>query len=228
MKFSSFSRSEEGLIITLHNDIPVENVGEIKYYNDNSSGIFSKKEFRWSFNNESWSAWEPLTQGGISRINTFSNYYLFLEIRYVLSASGSGSVTTFTIDYLEGDAIPYTPRIFTSDIQRQDASSVLIHDILQKYEVTNLLDASLLNGYAGIYYLNRTHHYGTQPITTITGLQNILTGITRDYLAESSLGSDFNWNNGYLDVSTATGFTGTFTSDGSTVTVKNGLIISVI
>jgi len=163
MQFSNFSRLEEGLTITLSNKIPIENVGEIKYYTDNLSGSFIKKEFRWSFNNEHWASWEILTQSAISRINTFNNYYFFLQIRYTLTAPGSGNVTTFNVNYKEGTAIPITPRILTSDIQANDASAVLIHDILQKHEVTKITDASTLNGETSNYYLNRKNHIGPFP-----------------------------------------------------------------
>lgn len=37
-------------------------------------------------------------------------------------------------------------------------------------------DASTLNGQPGSYYLNRSNHIGTQPISTITGLQTSLDG----------------------------------------------------
>jgi len=174
MQFSSFSRLEEDLTITLYNDIPVENVLAVKYYNDDSNGTFTKKEFRWSFNNAYWSSWETLTQSAISNIDTQGNYYLFLQIRYILFAADSGTVASFILNYTKGAVTAVTPRILTHDIQSQDASAVLIHDILQTYEVTHLIDASTLNGYPGSYYLNRAHHIGKQPISSITNLQSIL------------------------------------------------------
>lgn len=207
MQFSNFSRLEEGLTIFLYNEIPIENVEEIKYYIDNLIGNIVKKEFRWSFNNEYWSAWEELTQSAISRINIFDNFYLFLQIRYTLSAIGSGNVTSFTLNYKENDIQRVKPRIFASDIQKSDASAVIIHDILQKYEVTKITDASTLHGNGPRHYLNRSNHFGTQPINSIEDLQNILTEI---------------YNN------LPNGFTGSFTSDGSIVNVERGIIISII
>ena len=212
MQFSNFSRTQDGLVIILYNDQPIENVGTVKNYSDNSSGTFSKKEFRWSFNNEYWSAWETLTRSAISRINTLNNYYFFLQVRYTLSSASSGTVTTFAIDYTQGTASPTVPTVLTHDIQISDSTSVLIHDILQKYEITSITDASTLNGYAGSYYLNRAHHKGYQPISSITGLQSVVNQVTSYYsyidgsiilkLSEASLGSNFVWNaSGYLDVS---------------------------
>ena len=99
MEFSNFTKTTSELTILLKNSTPIEIVKIIKYYSDNSSGTFSKKEFRWSFNNDYWSSWETLSSGTISNIKLKSNIYLFLEIRYVQSAEDSGDVTTFTIYY---------------------------------------------------------------------------------------------------------------------------------
>ena len=220
MQFSSFSRSVDGLTITLYNEVPVESVGSIKYYSDNSSGTFSKKEFRWSFNNVYWASWQPLTQINISRINMQGNYYLFLEIRYILSAASSGDVTTFTINYVKSTATSTSTGVLAQDIQDQDSSAVLIHDILQSYEIVSIVDACTLSGYSGSWYLNRSHHTGYQTISTITGLQSILNqlianqGYSQEYIdaslnarvKEASLGSDFVWINGLLDVSILSGY----------------------
>jgi len=227
MQFSNFSRLEEGLIITLYNKYPIENVGAIKYYSDNASGVFARKDFRWSFNNEHWSSWSPLTQSNISYVNTFSNYYFFIQIRYTLSALGSGTVTNFVLNYTLGSATPATPRILTEDIESADASAILIHDILQSYETISIVDAQTLNGYPGSWYLNRANHTGYQPIGTITGLQSILNNlqsaagvsyayvdgsfasrdlsinyIINNYLPNASLGYTFYWDSsGYLEAS---------------------------
>jgi hypothetical protein len=162
MQFSNFSRLEVDLTITLYNEIPIENVGIIQYYSDNSQGIFSKKEFRWSPDSTYWSSWETLTIGAISRIDTHGNYYFFLEIRYVLTYANSGTVSTFTLNYLNGTA---TATRFEN----------------LNYNVTSSIDASTLNGYSGNWYLNRAHHNGYQPISSITGLQAALNEISIDY-----------------------------------------------
>jgi hypothetical protein len=107
----------------------------------------------------------------MSFIDTYSNYYFFLQVRYVLKTANVGNVSSFTLNYLNGTATPATPRILTNDIQTLDASAIVIHDIIQSYEVTKITDASLFNGQSGAYYLDRSHHTGKQPISSITGLQ---------------------------------------------------------
>jgi hypothetical protein len=128
MQFSSFSRLEENLTITLYNVIPIENLSTIKYYSDNSAGTFSKKEFRWSFNNAYWSSWETLTQGAISRIDMHDNHYFFLQVRYVLTTEDSGTVSTFTLNYAIGDSST-TSAVINRGVQMSDSSTVRIHEI---------------------------------------------------------------------------------------------------
>ena len=250
MQFTNFSRLEEGLTITLYNTTPIENVLAIKYYSDNSAGEFEKKEFRWSFNNIYWSSWETLTQSAISNVDIHDNYFLFLQIRYILSAEHySGTVSTFTLNYTASTATVVTPG-----------------------KASALIDASLLNGYSGAWYRDRAHHTGSQPIASVTGLQSILnqvfgTGVIKD----SSIGYGLVWNAGMLDVSIymndasmnylydynviqdisimtinasmdniytkpqidasfalKSTFTGSFLADGLTVNVVEGIIISVV
>ena len=85
MVFSNFTRTVSGNQIFFRNETPIEAVKNLKYYRDDSSGTFTKKEFRWSFDNNYWASWEVLNQGNISNINVRGNYNLFLEIRYTQS-----------------------------------------------------------------------------------------------------------------------------------------------
>jgi hypothetical protein len=177
MQFSAFIESISGNTILLRNTEPIENVKTIVSYSDNSNGTFSKKEIRWSFNQVYWSSWQTLTPYSITHINTHLNPYLYLEIRYVLSSIGSGTVTTFNINYTLSETA-LTPPI----------------DIVQRYDTISIYDASLLNGWPGSWYLNRTNHTGQQTIATIVGLQTILnslisaSGVTYAYV-DSSFGT---------------------------------------
>lgn len=100
MIFSNFVKSEVDNLVTFKNSIPIQNVGSIKFYKDNSSGSFSKKEFRWSFNKDYWSSWETLNQGKFTNINTKGNPCIYIEIRYIL-ANTSSKVTSFSLDYID-------------------------------------------------------------------------------------------------------------------------------
>ena len=97
--FSNFVRSQSGTQILFKNAVPINRVSTIKYYLDNAAGAFSKKEFRWSFNNSYWSSWESLI--GLSRITVFPNKQLYLEIRYTQTAEDVGTVSVFTVHYTQ-------------------------------------------------------------------------------------------------------------------------------
>ena len=81
MVFSNFTRTVSGNQIFFRNEAPIEAVKNLKYYRDDSSGSFTKIEFRWSFDNNYWASWDNLDQGNISSINVRGNYNLFLEIK---------------------------------------------------------------------------------------------------------------------------------------------------
>lgn len=102
MVFANFSRTEHTNQIFLSNSTPIQNIKKIKFYTDDSSGSFTKKEFKWSFNNSYWSSWTVLNQGNISNISMNSNANLFIEIRYT-RINATSNVTKFSIDYISTD-----------------------------------------------------------------------------------------------------------------------------
>lgn len=98
MQFTTFTQTTVNSLIYLKTTIPLEYVSKINYYIENNSGTFSKKEFRWSFDNNYWSSWATLTQSNFSNISVNNNLYIFIEIRYTPSITSS-TVSGFTIDY---------------------------------------------------------------------------------------------------------------------------------
>lgn len=180
MVFSSFTRTESGSQITFKNSTPIEYVERLKYYKDNSSGTFTKKEFRWSFNQSHWANWEDLNQGNISRIKINNNRYLFFEIRYTQSNS-SATVTSFQIGY---NALSQSER--TPCPPDQDSGTVTPTPTQPQYggsgsecsTTTEVTNAQQLCGKPCEYYLLRTNHKGQQSISTITNLQTTLNGLS--------------------------------------------------
>jgi len=96
MQFTSFTKTVTNNTILFKNNIPIEYVSSLNYYTESVTGSFSKKEFRWSFNNNYWSAWANLNQQNFSNVKITSRY-LFLEIRYTMSSINSGTVTNFVV-----------------------------------------------------------------------------------------------------------------------------------
>ena len=174
MVFSNFIRSESNNQILFRNFIPIQNVDNIKFYKDDSSGSFSKKEFRWSFNNNYWASWEILNQENVTNIEVKGNSELYIEIRYINSSSGN--VYNFSIDYIESSNQSSKTKHFEENIK-------------------NIKNADLLNKEPGSFYLLRTHHKGEQPISSITNLQtSLLSRPTFIYVDGSLLSIDLSIN----------------------------------
>ena len=167
MKFSAFTKSTSGNTILFENLYSIKDIKSIKYYRDDSSGSFSKKEIRWSFNNEYWSSWENLSQGKISEINV-TGKYLWINVRYTLSSVSSGSVSSFYIEY---SILPANEQLSGST----DACSTIFKTKIVTSEITN---AQTLCDQPSEFYLWRPNHKGTQPITSITDLQKVLNNLT--------------------------------------------------
>jgi hypothetical protein len=115
-----------------------------------------------------------LTQSALSDIDTHNNFYFFLEVRYTLTATGSGTVNSFTLNYTKGTATLTPEQTLHPDILCCDGSSFIIKDTTYDIKIVPVIDASLLNGYPGSWYLDRSHHKGYQPISSIMGLQAII------------------------------------------------------
>ena len=173
MVFSNFTRSEANNQIFFKNSTPIENVTSIRLYKDNTSGAFKKKDFRWSFNKNYWSSWTSLSQANVSNINTRSNDYLFLEIRY--TPIGNSTVTVFSIDYSNKEIgkVCVTP-ILPSKPTKPTPIPPVYGGSTVDIDSDVLIDADTLNCKDGEYYLWRPNHKGEQPISTITNLQKIL------------------------------------------------------
>jgi len=181
--FSNFTRTESGNIITFKNSTSIKYVLNLKYYIDNSSGVFSKKEFRWSFNNTYWSSWETLNPGNISNIKMNNNSNLFLEVQYVKTGS-TPNVTMFSVSYIQGIGTDITTNQTTKPSTIIDIKPATPCPIKTDYSGDNcnnkptLIDADLLTGKDGNYYLYRPNHKGQQTISTIVDLQEILDNLS--------------------------------------------------
>jgi len=174
MQFSNFTRVEEGNVIKFYTPNPLKGVTDIKYYSDNATGSFQKKEFRWSFNSDYWSSWETLNQGNLSSVDIGTNTYLFLEIRY--TASTTGKVTSFVINYDGAAQTAYTGQSCPPD-STYVAPDQTVRDTYTPGTApgtTSSTNALTLCGKACDYYLWRPNQKGTQPISTVTDLQRIL------------------------------------------------------
>jgi hypothetical protein len=178
MQVSNFTRTETGNIILFKNTSPFQGITALKYYTDNSSGSFQKKEFRWSFNGDYWSSWTTLNQGNISSTSLGNNPYLFLEIRYT---SAGGTVTSFILNYDGAAQSSSTSECPTDSTYTSIDKSVSDEAYLASNKCapdSGPLDAATLCGKPCDYYLWRPNHKGQQPISSITDLQKILNNLS--------------------------------------------------
>jgi len=176
MVFTNFTRTESGSKIFFINEVPIEAVKNLRYYKDDSSGSFSKQEFRWSFDNNYWANWETLNQGNISSIDVRGNYYFFLEVRYT-KTNPAANVKTFSLDYI---ALSAADANACKDASEEPC--VTPTPIPPNYGGTKPSDptnvnATTLCGESCDYYLWRPNHKGEQGISTITDLQKILNNL---------------------------------------------------
>jgi len=182
MNFSTFTKISSGNLIYFRNETPIENVGTLKFYTDNASGAFLKKEFRWSFDRNYWSSWETLNIGNIAKVNTGNNRYLFFEIKYTMTSPTAGKVTSFAVEYIVNPNETYAPAV--EDVTNMDNNHILpdgcndLGGTTKTFKTIEITDAETLCGKSCDYYLWRPNHQGTQPISSVTGLQNILNNLT--------------------------------------------------
>ena len=182
MNFSTFTKISSGNLIYFRNEAPIENVGTLKFYKDNASGTFLKKEFRWSFDRNYWSSWETLNIGNIAKVNTGNNRYLFFEIKYTMTSPTAGKVTSFAVEYIVNPNETYAPAV--EDVTNMDNNHILpdgcndLGGTTKTFKTIEITDAETLCGKSCDYYLWRPNHKGTQPISSVEGLQNILNNLT--------------------------------------------------
>jgi len=178
MEFKAFVQRLSGNVILLYNDSPIKNVKDVQSFKEKSNGAFRKKEFRWSIDRSSWSSWEILNQGNIRSVQPTNQPTLYFEFKYVRHSPNNGSVYSMQINY--------------TNLQTETTTGRPTPDqgIACGPGSGDFIDADLLNGKPGSYYLWRGNHKGTQEIKTISGLQQILASFST--IAQNAITDGFN------------------------------------
>lgn len=136
-EFAGGDRTEKVKTIEFINTLPIQNVYAIKFFKEEDiSGQFQSKEFRYSFDNVIWSNWNTLTQQNVIAIQTRDNPNFWINIRYTRTGIGAGNILRFYLFY-DSDIVPPGPT-------PADAS----------------IDADFLGGQPPSYYLDRNNHTG--------------------------------------------------------------------
>ena len=122
--------------IEFRNTVPIVNIERIRSFKEEGvTGNFTNKEFRYSFDNVIWSTWQTLTIANISAINFADQENFYLHVKYSRNKVIDGNINAFYLLYDSRKVSPPSP----------DSS---------------IIDADLLQGEDGAYYLDRTHQYG--------------------------------------------------------------------
>jgi len=179
--------------IEFKNSNPLLNVERIRYFKeDGLTGTFTSKEFKYSWDNVTWTNWNTLTQQAVANIQFRDNLNFWIHIRYSRNGIGNGDIKRSYIFYDSTTPTPPGP---------VDAS----------------IDADYLQGEGPKYYLDRTNHFG--PYTDLV-VSNVVDGSAVGVYygrTDSSLGTElfFKRLEGIGGISVSESSSGIITIDGS-------------
>ena len=170
MQYQFNERYEQVKSIEFRNTSPLSplHIEQIRYFKeDGVTGTFTKKEFRYSWDNATWTNWNTLTQGNLSAIQFRDQPDFYLQVKYSRVGIASGNILRWYLYY--DSAIP-TPPVPDPSI---------------------IIDADTLKGEGPEYYLDRANHTG--PYTDLN-ISNVVDGSTAgvySHRVDTSLGTEF-------------------------------------
>lgn len=139
MQYQFTERQEFIKTIEFANSNALLNIQRITYFKEEDiTGSFTKKEFRYSFDNAVWTNWNTLTQGNLAGIQFRDNPNFWLQVKYSRNGIGSGNIQRWYLFYESNTPTPPVPP-------------------------HTLIDADLLQGEPGLYYLDPTNQIGPYP-----------------------------------------------------------------
>jgi hypothetical protein len=168
MQYQFIERREFVKTIEFKNSVALPNVTRIRYFKEEDiTGFFLNKEFRYSFDYIIWSNWNTLTQTNLSSIQFRDNPNFYLEIKYTRKTVSSGNILRWYLIYDGGS--PQVPPVHDTSI-----------------------NAWFFQGELPVYYLDRENQFG--PYTSLI-LENVIgdSSVYGVYLDryDSSLGTIF-------------------------------------
>jgi len=181
----------------------IQNIQKIRYFKeDGITGTFTKKEFRYSWDNSTWTNWNTLTQANLSNIVFRDQPTFYLEVKYTRNGIGSGNIQDFYIFYDSNTPAPPTPT--------PDAS----------------IDAWSFQQQLPSYYLDRENHTGPFSDLVVTNVSgDSSTFGVYSGRSDSSLGTILTFKrigvSGVLGISEVGGI---ITIDASSLDVSTGYI----
>jgi len=191
-----FTKTVGSTHVVFRNTVSLNFVEKIIFFKEtNLGGNWLSKQYKYSWDNTVWTCWNTLTQQALSEIDFTNRPNFWLEIRYTRENYLSANINDWYLFY-EGLVVDDDPSI--------------------------LIDADLLNGEPGTYYLNSGNHYGPTPNIHIENLplQDTSVGGFYDHRYDGSLFSTFYFKS-------IGGKGGISVTDASDISGNNMLMISV-
>lgn len=134
-----FTRYQYVNYIEFKNLEPLKNVHQIQYFTEIVvSGTFTKKEYRYSWDQITWTNWNTLTQSNLAGITFREEPDFYLEVRYNRASMTAGNIQSWYL-YFDSNVIALAGTIDSS------------------------IDADYLKGQGPEYYLNSANHFGPYP-----------------------------------------------------------------
>jgi len=133
--------------VEFQNTTPILNIERLRFFSEiGLTGNFTKKEFRYSFDNVIWQPWQTFSNTNLSIIDfrDYTNFYI--HVKYTRTSVIAGNIDLIYLTYDSKVITPPSP----------DSS---------------IIDADRLQGKDGAYYLDRENQYG--PFTDLQ-VHNIL------------------------------------------------------
>lgn len=137
MQYQFNERYEYVKTIEFINSNPIQNIERIRYFKEQGvKGTFEKKEFRYSWDNATWTNWNTLTQKNLSSIKFRDRPKFYLHVKYTRKGVGTGNISRWYLFYDSDTPTPPSPPRDTS------------------------INADYLGGQPPSFYLDRGNHFG--------------------------------------------------------------------
>ena len=151
----------------IRNSLEPLHVERIRYFQEEGvTGHFTKQEFRYSWDNATWSNWNTLTQANLSSISFRDKPNFYLHVKYSRAGAGSADISRWYLIYDEIAPTPPSPPVDLS------------------------INAWWFRGEGPEYFLDRGNHFGPYTDLNVSNVDDGSTAGVYFGREDSSLGTN--------------------------------------
>lgn len=151
----------------IKNSLEPLHVERIRYFQEEGvTGHFTKQEFRYSWDNATWSKWNTLTQANLSSISFRDKPNFYLHVKYSRAGQGSANIDRWYLIYDEIAPTPPSPPVDLS------------------------INAWWFRGEGPEYFLDRQNHFGPYTDLNVSNVDDGSTAGVYFGREDSSLGTN--------------------------------------